>query len=92
MTLMLVFVNWFAEKAMRSKYPISFAAICLKVDWLLYRESRELPTCFVTLHLNGACLTLSSTLRILGGESERVGESIPEFEGNFDAVWVVPGH
>ncbi len=35
--------------------------------------------------------SLSSTLRILGGEGEGVAESIPEFDGNFDAVWAVPG-
>jgi len=37
------------------------------------------------------CL-LSSNLRILGGEGEGFGESVPEFEGNFDAVWVGAGH
>ena len=35
--------------------------------------------------------SLSSTLRILGGEGEGVAESIPEFDRNFDAVRVVPG-
>jgi hypothetical protein len=35
---------------------------------------------------------LSSTLRILGGEGEGLAETIPEFDGNFHAVWVVPGH
>jgi len=35
---------------------------------------------------------LSSTLRILSGEAEGFGESIPKFDGNFHAVWALPGH
>ena len=35
---------------------------------------------------------LSSTLRILSSEAEGFGESVPEFDGNFHAVWALPGH
>jgi hypothetical protein len=37
-------------------------------------------------------IPLSSTLRILSGEAEGFGESIPKFDGNFHAVWALPGH
>jgi hypothetical protein len=42
--------------------------------------------------LGGHAGSLSSTLRILSGEAEGFGESIPKFDGNFHAVWALPGH
>ena len=40
----------------------------------------------------GMAELLSSTLRILGSEAEGFCESIPEFDRNLQAVWVLPGH
>jgi Flp pilus assembly protein TadB len=42
--------------------------------------------------LGNLSTVLSSTLRILSGEAEGFGESIPKFDGNFHAVWALPGH
>jgi hypothetical protein len=45
-----------------------------------------------SVSIEHGALHLSSTLRILCGEGEGLAEPVPEIDGNFHAVWIVPGH